>query len=107
MASLTEVVIECLRANIPSSDDTDEELLARFDIDPFALAEIGGGWEYVEHLDPGELATCLNEQDQKLFTMDGPAVYKYRDYVVVRTTAFPSIISTKWFLFEMASVGSH
>ena len=90
MASLIECVMSDLEDIVDNnSPDLDSiphgpiELAAYYDIDIDAVSAIEGSWERVDindHRKPSIETVC----DPDMFHVEGPSVYMYFDYMVVR-----------------------
>jgi hypothetical protein len=89
MASLIDSVVSELEDIVDSGNpDIDEipqtptDLCAYFDIDINAVSSIEGSWERVDVGDNRH--PQINGLCGDVFNTEGPAVYKYDDYMIVR-----------------------
>ena len=92
MPSLMECVLNDLKTD--PEPESDEDMLASFDLDAFAIAEEPGGWEPATPNGPGYYDyDGLNEDD---FLQTGPPVYERNGYIIVRGEHFHQ---TMWFVY--------
>ncbi len=81
MPSLMQCVISDLE---PGNDSlSPEELIAQFDLDEMAIAEIQGAWEQVD-VGPDRKRPKVDGLNHHFFYSSGPSLYHVQDFIIVR-----------------------
>jgi hypothetical protein len=103
MSSLVETVVEMLRSVSSAGENEDaENILSDFQIDPFDLADIEGGWKWVAMT----TVKSLSGFSPSAFKESGPNVYRSNDCVIIRFS-HPVMSRMTWMIFESETTGLH
>ena len=103
MSSLVETVVEVLRSVSDAGENEDaENILSDFQIDPFDLADIEGGWKCVAMT----TIKSLSGFSPSDFKESGPNVYRTNDCILIRFT-HPVMNTMAWMIFESETTGLH
>lgn len=97
-------LIQCVLSDVTPAGTSmsEEEVLASYDLDALAIADVEGGWEPVDVGDPADPQhSDLHRTD---FEDEGPSVYERKGFMIVRGIRNSLPV---WFVYESSTVGVH